>query len=39
MIDKFLIIKEIAKVLQASNQSVNHYIESSRLRASRIGQW
>ena len=39
MIDKLLIIKEIAKVLQASNQSVNQYIVSRQLQASCIDQW
>ncbi len=39
MINKLLIIKEIAKVLRVSNQSVKYYIESSQLQASRIGQW
>lgn len=37
--DKLLTIKEIAKYLRVSERSVNRYIESGRLRASRIGQW
>jgi len=39
MIDKFLTIKEVAKILRVSERSVLRYIESDRLRASRIGQW
>lgn len=39
MIDKLLTIKEVAKILRVSERSVLRYIESSRLRASRIGQW
>ena len=37
--DKLLTIKEVAKMLRVSERSVNRYIESGRLRASRIGQW
>ena len=37
--DKFLTIKEVAEILRVSGRSVNRYIESGRLRASRIGQW
>lgn len=37
--DKLLTIKEVAKYLRVSERSVNRYIESGRLRASRIGQW
>jgi len=37
--DKLLTIKEVAKILRVSERSVNRYIESGRLRASRIGQW
>ena len=37
--DRLLNIKEVAKYLRVSERSVNRYIESSRLRASRIGQW
>ena len=39
MIDKLLTIKEVAKILRVSERSVLRYIESGRLRASRIGQW
>jgi len=38
-IDKLLTIREVAKFLRVSERSVNRYIESGRLRASRIGQW
>ncbi len=37
--DKFLTVKEVAEILRVSEHSVLHYIESGRLRASRIGQW
>lgn len=37
--DKLLTIKEVAKFLRVSERSVNRYIESGRLRASKIGQW
>ena len=39
MADKLLTLKEVAKVLRVSERSVLRYIESGRLRASRIGQW
>ena len=39
MIDKLLTIKEVSKILRVSERSVLRYIESGRLRASRIGQW
>ncbi len=34
-----LTIREVAKILRVSERSVLRYIESGRLRASRIGQW
>ena len=37
--EKLLTIKEIAKYLRVSERSVLRYIETGRLRASRIGQW
>jgi excisionase family DNA binding protein len=37
--DKLLTIKEVAKILRVSERSVNRYIESGKLRASKIGQW
>jgi len=39
MIDKLLTIEEVAKILRVSTRTVNRYIESSRLKASKIGQW
>jgi len=39
MMEKLLTIKEAAIILRVSERSVLRYIESSRLRASRIGQW
>jgi len=37
--DKLLTIKEVAKILRVSARSVNRYIESGKLKASKIGQW
>lgn len=37
--DKLLTIDEVAKILRVSARSVNRYIESGRLRASKIGVW
>ena len=37
--DKLLTIKEVAKILRVSERSVNRYIESGKLKASKIGQW
>ena len=37
--DKLLIIKEVAQILRVSERSVNRYIESGKLKASKIGQW
>ncbi|MHA1707316.1 MAG: helix-turn-helix domain-containing protein [Promethearchaeota archaeon] len=39
MIDKLLTIEEVAKILRVSTRTVNRYIESGRLHASKIGQW
>ena len=39
MIEKLLTIKEVSKILRVSERSVLRYIESGRLKASRIGQW
>jgi len=39
MIDKLLTIEEVAKILRVSTRTVNRYIESDRLKASKIGQW
>jgi len=37
--DKLLTIKEVAEILRVSERSVNRYIESKKLKASKIGQW
>jgi len=37
--DKLLTLKEVAKILRVSERSVNRYIESGKLKASKIGQW
>jgi len=37
--EKFLTIKEVAKILRVSERSIMRYIESGRLIASKIGQW
>ena len=37
--DKFLTIEEVAKILRVSTRSVNRYIVSSKLKASKIGWW
>ena len=37
--DKLLTIEEIAKVLRVSTRSVIRYIDSGKLKASKIGDW
>lgn len=37
--DKLLNIEEVAAVLRVSTRTVVRYIESGRLRASKIGVW
>ncbi len=37
--DKLLTIREVAEILRVSERSVNRYIESGKLKASKIGQW
>ena len=37
--DKFLTIEEVAKILRVSTRSVNRYIVSGKLKASKIGWW
>ncbi|RIK82256.1 DNA-binding protein [candidate division KSB1 bacterium] len=37
--DKLLTIEEVAEILRVSTRSVNRYIESRRLKASKIGWW
>ena len=38
-IDKLFTIEETAKILRVSGRSVNRYIESGKLTASKIGSW
>jgi len=38
-IDKLFTIEETAKILRVSSRSVNRYIESGKLKASKIGSW
>ncbi|OHA80339.1 MAG: hypothetical protein A2V96_01220 [Candidatus Yonathbacteria bacterium RBG_16_43_6] len=38
-IEKLLTITEIAKILRVHPRTVNRYIESGRLRASKLGTW
>jgi excisionase family DNA binding protein len=37
--DKLLNIEEVAKILRVSTRTIIRYIESGRLRASKIGVW
>ena len=37
--DKLLTIEEVAEILRVSSRSVNRYIESGRLKASKLGVW
>lgn len=37
--DKLLTIEEVAEILRVSSRSVNRYIESGRLKASKLGLW
>ena len=37
--DKLLTIEEVAETLRVSSRSVNRYIESGRLKASKLGVW
>lgn len=36
---KLLTIEEVAKILRVSSRSVTRYIESGKLKASKIGVW
>ena len=36
---KLLTIEEVADILRVSTRSVNRYIESKKLKASKIGVW
>jgi excisionase family DNA binding protein len=38
-IDKLFTIEETAKILRVSCRSVNRYIDSGKLKASKIGSW
>jgi len=37
--EKFYTIPEIAEMLNVSERSINRYIKSGKLRASKIGWW
>ncbi len=37
--DKLLTIDEVAKVLRVSTRSVIRYVDSGKLKASKIGDW
>lgn len=37
--EKLLTIEEVAEILRVSTRSVTRYIESGKLRASKIGLW
>lgn len=37
--DKLLTISEVAKILRVSGRTVTRYIESGKLKASKIGVW
>lgn len=39
MTNKFLTVKEVAKILRVSERTIMRYIGSGRLKASKIGQW
>jgi len=39
MVDKLFTIEEVAKILRVSTRSVARYIESGKLKASKIGVW
>ena len=38
-IDKLLTIEEVADILRVSTRTIVRYIESGRLKASKIGVW
>ncbi|OGH88106.1 MAG: hypothetical protein A3J93_05650 [Candidatus Magasanikbacteria bacterium RIFOXYC2_FULL_42_28] len=38
-IEKLFTITEIAKILRVHTRTVNRYIESGRLKASKLGTW
>lgn len=37
--DKLYTIEEVAEILRVSGRSVTRYIESGKLKASKIGMW
>jgi len=37
--DKFYTIPEVAELLKVSERSINRYIKSGKLKASKIGWW
>ena len=39
MREKFLKLKEVAKLLRVSERSVFRYIHSGRLKATKVGYW
>ena len=39
MREKFLKLKEVAKLLRVSERSVFRYIDSGRLKATKVGYW
>lgn len=39
MNDKLLTIEEVAKILRVSTRTIIRYIESGKLKASKIGVW
>lgn len=38
-VEKFLMIKEVAKKLRVSERTVMRYIKAKKLIASKMGQW
>ncbi|MFA5098743.1 MAG: helix-turn-helix domain-containing protein [Candidatus Paceibacterota bacterium] len=38
-IDKLFTIEEVAEILRVSTRSVTRYIETGKLKASKIGVW
>ena len=39
MTDKFLTLKEVARVLRVSERSIFRYIDAGKLKATKIGYW
>ncbi len=37
--EKFLTLKEVAKILRVSERSIFRYIHGGKLKASKIGYW